>query len=108
MDNYNLLDLPDMQIDFNQPVSLSCGLKNQDELMDYFVPYLNDWSEHQYSIHEFAQKYVDKFSLWSANDIVPIMEVAKTEELACFRIYINHPSGEVVFHCRIKTKGLVQ
>ncbi len=107
MCHYNLLDLPDMQVDFNHPISVSCGLKNQDELMDYFIPYLNDWSEHQYNVHEFAQKYAMQLTLWTANDI-PVTEEAKTHELICFRVQFGTLSGEVLFHCKIKARGWLQ
>ena len=32
----NLLDIPDMSVDFNSVTSCSCGLENADELLNYF------------------------------------------------------------------------
>jgi len=40
----NLLDIPDMSVDFNSVTSCSCGLENADELLNYFLPYLEDWN----------------------------------------------------------------
>lgn len=102
LQDVNLLDLPDMYIDFDQPVSVSCGLKNRDELLDFFIKHLNDWSENRYSVHQFAKRYPTLFSLWTAK------EVPSTPELMCFRICFTRPAGDVLFHCKIKTQGSLQ
>ena len=56
--------------DFDSVTSCSCGLENADELLNYFLPYLEDWNNQRYTTHEFAKKYANKgISLWTANDV---------------------------------------
>ena len=101
----NLLDIPDMSVDFNSVTSCSCGLENADELLNYFLPYLEDWNNQRYTTHEFAKKYAKKgISLWTAND------VKKSENgIQAIQIFLDgEVKGYLFFHCKLSPVGTLQ
>lgn len=102
----NLLDLPDMNVNFDEPNSCSCGLKNADELLHYFLPYLEDWSNARYSMHEFARKYADKgIALWTANDVND-----EKERIQTIQIFVENDeiTGYLLFHYKLLSKEKLQ
>lgn len=102
----NLLDLPDMKVNFDVPNSCSCGLDNADELLHYFLPYLDDWANQRYSMHEFATKYADKgISLWTANDVNDAEDHIKTIQIFVENAEIK---GYLFFHCHLLSQGTLQ
>lgn len=101
----NWLDMPDMAVNFNVMTSCSCALKNADELLHYFLPYLEEWNRNRYSIHEFAKKHADKgISLWTAN------EVKKTESgFSAIQVFLEgEVKGYLFFHCQLLPLGTLQ
>lgn len=101
----NLLDMPDMSVNFDMVTSCSCGLENADELLEYVIPYLDDWNQHRYTVHEFARKYADKgISLWLANDV----EITKSGISAIHIFLEGEIKGYVLFHGQFMPSGALQ
>nr|WP_314401544.1 hypothetical protein [uncultured Aggregatibacter sp.] len=101
----NLLNLPDMRVDFDSVTSCSCGLENADELLNYFLPYLEDWNNQRYTTHEFLKKYTNKgISLWTANDVK-----ATENGLCAIQIFLeSEVKGYLFFHCKLSPVGTLQ
>lgn len=101
----NLLDMPDMAVNFDVMTSCSCGLKNADELLEYFIPYLEEWNQHRYTVHEFARKYASKgISLWTASDVEKT-----TSGISAIQVFLEgEVKGYVLFHGQFMPIGALQ
>ncbi|MDP8185313.1 hypothetical protein [Phocoenobacter skyensis] len=103
----NLLDLPDIYLNFDETFGVSCGLSNGDELLQYFMPFLTDWSENNYSTHQFAQKYAEKgISLWAEKGQLFTDEDKK--ECSFLIRFTGQYEGYVITHCTYEKRGLLQ
>ena len=102
----NLLDIPDMSVDFNSVTSCSCGLENADELLNYFLPYLEDWNNQRYTTYEFAKKYANKRS----SHFGRLMNVKKSENgIQAIQIFLDgEVKGYLFFHCKLSPAGTLQ
>lgn len=102
----NLLDLPDIQVDFGEVIGYSCALKNADDLFEFFIPYLEDWANNNATTHQFLKKHQSAgIALWTANDVEP------TEEReATFQLMVDNDEikGYVLMHCKLISVGVRQ
>ena len=102
----NLLDLPDIEIDFEELMGYSCALANADELLNYLLPFLDEWGNKRYSTHQFSYKFNDQgLSLWTANDVE-----SEDERDATFQIFVDNDKikGYVLMHCKLSKVGALQ
>lgn len=102
----NLLNLPDIQINFDEAIAYSCALSNADELLQFIIPYIDDWANSRYSTHQFLEKYKSEgIALWTANDVEPTEEREATFQ---FMVDTDEIKGYVLMHCKLLSVGVRQ
>lgn len=104
----NLLDLPNQYIDFEADFTVSCGLPNSKQLLRYFEPYLNNWVEHNYSVHQFATRYADEgISLWTASSVSLTESDIQRQRAYFYLVSEQNEQGYALIHCHLSHKESV-